>query len=163
METPAAVRVGTADPDPEPPPTGPMSVSELFSALIPSDDEDARSGRNYDLTPSSASSEDEEQPPPPPRKARKSKKPRTREAELHLLSREELAAAHENVRQRLLARRDEEPWLQVPEPLQSGDEAWDQARVVKRILRLEQRAAYAPPDRTAEEWGELEPSSRARR
>ena len=141
-----------------------MSVSELFRALIPSDDEeDARPSRGYDLTPSSASSDDEEHPPPPPppRKARKPKKPRTREAELHLLSREELAAAHENVRQRLLARRDEEPWLQVPRPLQSGNEAWDQLRVVKRILKLEQRVAYTPPDRTAEEWGELEPSELA--
>ena len=140
------------------PPTGPMSVRELFDALQPSSDEDdARSltpptVRGAGAQPSSDEDESGRSPSPPPSAApataeRKPKKPRTREAQLHLLSREALFAAHEEVRQRLLALREEEPGLQVPEPLARDKERIADAQVVKWILRLEKRAQYRPPER----------------
>ena len=66
------------------------------------------------------------------------------------------------MRERLLALREEEPGLQVPEPLpgdedgKPAEERITDAQVIKRILRLEQRAAYTPPDRADEAWGAVD-------
>ena len=152
---------GLPDPDAAPPPTGPMSVSELFSALIPSDDEeDARplspplQSRDYDLAPSSASS-DEEEEAPAAKRARNAAEQRAARSEA---IRQGLLAQHAQVRARLEALREEDPGVVVPPP--ARPEATSK-ELQAQILKLQKRAAYKPPDRAAEEWGKLEPSQLA--
>ena len=138
-----------------------MSASELFSALIPSDDEeDARPlspplpSRDYDRAPSSASSEDEEEAPAAKR-ARNAAEQRAARSEA---IRQGLLAQHAQVRARLEALKEEDPGVVVPPP--ARPEATSK-ELQAQILKLQKRAAYKPPERADEKWSELEPSQLA--
>ena len=142
---------GHPDPDARPE-TGPSTVDELMGRLsLPSDDDEPPAVSPPRLRPGLQPSSDEDAPAPAsaPAVARKKPKraPRSREAQLHALSKEELLDAHEGARQQLIKRREEpgQEGLQVPERV--VDPELSVARLVELTLKLEKRAQYRPPER----------------
>ena len=140
---------GHPDPDARPE-TGPSSVDELMGRLsLPSDDDEPPAISPPRLRPELQPSSDEDAPASAPAIARKKPKraPRSREAQLHALSKEELLDAHEGARQQLIKRREEpgQEGLQVPE--RAVDPELSVARLVELTLKLEKRAQYRPPER----------------
>ena len=115
--------------------------------LLPSDDDEPPAISPPRLRPQLQPISEEAAPAsaPEPEKKKPKRAPRSREAQLHALSKEKLLEAHEEVRQRLLEKRKlpGHEGVQVPEAPVSPE--LPAARLVELVLKLEKRERYNSP------------------